>query len=124
MTERREIDRHHKWRWGHDPQDDDADESSPWEYATLKPPSQSSVETEGALGTGVDTRVRCARCKGDTYRVVAEAKMGELLSKKANVEDATPEQLEEQIALLVCPKCDNRMSMTVEVLKVAMERRK
>ena len=49
---RREIDRHHHWKPGHDPSDDDAHPDSPWLYAKLEeaPPPPEGPKINGTSG--------------------------------------------------------------------------
>ena len=72
MTEpRREIDRHHHWSPGHDPNDDDAVEGSGWLYVTkfdeIKPPPEGPK----ILGqSGPPAGMRCVveeNCQAEMY---------------------------------------------------------
>lgn len=115
---RREVQRQHKWRHGHDPSDDEATPESGWEFATIKPP-ESSAHVEEEPGGGPDTGIRCQRCNS-TYRAVASCTVGEALKAKgADVSRARPEYLAQRIVRLLCP-CGHEMSLREDVLRGLM----
>jgi len=115
---RREVQRQHKWRHGHDPQDDEATPESGWEFATIKPP-ESSAHVEEAPSGGPDTRIPCQRC-GYTYRAVASCTIRESLEAKGvDPGNLSADYLARRIVRLKCV-CGHEMSMREDVLRRAM----
>jgi len=115
---RREVQRQHKWRHGHDPSDDEATPESGYEYVTLKPP-ESSAHVEEEPGGGPDTCIPCQRCK-DTYRAVASCTVKEALEAKgADMAGLRADYLAQRIVRLKCV-CGHEMSMREDVLRRVM----
>lgn len=116
MTERREVFRIHRWKHGHDPQDDEATPESGWEYVTLKPP-ESSAKVPEQPGGGPDTGLPCQQCGANTYRAVDSCTVKESLEAKGvDMGRLSGEYLAKRIVRLKCP-CGAEMSMREDVLR-------
>lgn len=122
QPQRREVQRQHKWKHGHDPQDDDATPESGWEYITLKPP-ESSAQVEEQPSGGPDTGIPCQRCATNTYRAVASCTIREALAARKPVGEGQndfgglrQEYLDQRVVRLKCP-CGHEMSMREDILR-------
>jgi len=113
----RAIQRHHIWRPGHDPRDEDAIPESPWTYVKLditEDPTPVEPDQRALLTDSVDTGVTCWNCGEDTFRLVGERSATWVL-EQPNVEivGAPPdwrEQLKGKFAVLwACPHCNHRV---------------
>lgn len=110
---RREIDRHHKWAFGHDPRDPDATPESPWIYANIEYFDVSDPDQRALLTGGPDTGHTCYQCGSGTYHVAASRPAAWVLTQ-AGVEilgeDPNFEALEGiDIVIWGCPTCGHKV---------------
>lgn len=124
--ERREIDRHHHWKLGQDPNDPDTDNPNV-EFHELgrliESDQQKAQEAEAALARwenhgGPESGMPCTDC-GQMTRIVDEKKPIEILGA-AGLVDASgvrfSDHVQESIYALACPGCDNVMQMRASAM--------
>jgi len=101
----RAIERHHRFRFGHDPNDDDATPASGWEYATVVPgprqPLGPPILGQGGPDSGLNCQV--GGCK-HRLRIIDEFGPGEILRYIANGEEqVSVVRGDVKICILACP---------------------
>ncbi len=111
----REIDPHFKWRFGHDPNDEDAHPESGWEYATIDPASPPAAGPVILPHGGPDAGMVC-QIKGCPHplRIVDEFHPGEILSY---VQDGRKVTFKNPIGvcILMCPN-GHQVQMRADML--------
>lgn len=107
----RQVKRQHHWRWGHDPNDPDAYEGSPWQYIHIDPAPIPSPPPEVKL-TGPDSEVTCFECHHNTYRIIKRMEV-------VLVHGWGGHRVEEHDAklMLACPNCKSRVQFYESMLE-------
>ena len=109
----RGISKHHKWRFGHGPEDDEArgEGFEPTEIV-LEPPPAELDPYENIIGT--PTRLKCPRCQNAEMQVVDTKYKGDELEGA---------EVPENLLLLRCPGCKYYMQVRESVVRIVNERR-
>lgn len=125
-TERREIDRHHRFPLGQDPNDPDTGNPNV-EFHELgklvEADEKAAAEADAKLPRwkqqgGPESGMPCLEC-GAMTRIVDEKKPAEILGGAGLVDlHGTPfsEQMQESIYALVCPNCDSVIQMRASAM--------
>lgn len=119
----RAIKRQHRWKFGHDPHDDDATPESDWVYAHLEQETQHIPDQRHLLKGGPESGMPCPKCQ-EIMRVAGSMTAKEILEQdevevvnKDLMNEADWERLSKDvICVLVCPKCQHKMQMREEFL--------
>lgn len=100
---------------------------APWEEETpgfeqVKVEVVTPTEPPAPQGGGPDTRVTCFRCHNDTYRVVDHKTEEEVLAqlpteKYRRSKGRGDAEAADNILMLVCPKCEDRVQMKQSVIE-------
>lgn len=101
----RQVDRHHKWKFGHDPEDSDADPNSPWLYVNLEAQEEALVNQKATLKGGPESGIKCFDC-GTITRIAGEASVEEILAPLGYRPPEGSSPPKEPILICVCPKCE------------------
>jgi hypothetical protein len=107
----------HIWKPGHDPNDPDAVEGSPWQYITLKPLTGGDPEDKldkYKKGGGPESGMPCMNC-WEMTRIVDEVSALDILDKTFNIPEARRAEFAgKRIAILLCPKCESITQMQAD----------
>ena len=110
---------HHKWRFGHDPSDDDATKESPWRYITWDPYTETPPNQAKGLVGGPEA-FPCDRCHA-IMRIVAEKKPTEIIAGSDVIqlgEKVDPEKVNtDTIFLVACPQCNQKVQLPGKFLR-------
>lgn len=111
------VQRVHKWKWGQDPNDPDAEQGSGWEYVHISgdtPAETRDMRDKYKKGGGPESGYRCV-C-GEMTRVVDEISALEVFQQAMVIDgeriayEFTEEQKklmrQERLAILICPRCE------------------
>lgn len=113
----RQIDRHHHWKHGHDPSDDDAQLGSPYEYIKLERQNAvAPVTGREELRGGPESGVKCLNC-GTMTRIAADRTVEQMLKATGYVPPAGTVAPKDRIYILVCPSCQEVMQWRQEFLE-------
>jgi hypothetical protein len=132
-VEKREVDRIHRWKPGHDPQDPDAVPGSPWTYLKLSgdyPADTRDKRNALKLGGGPESGIPCMY-DGEMTHIVDEISALDVLEQAVvlNGEEAriefTPEQKERfrsaRLSILMCPH-GHVTQFRADIIKATRER--
>jgi len=127
-SEPREVTRIHHWKHGHDPQDDDAVEGSPWNYVRIAGDNMTEDQRKAnpyVRAHGPDSGIRCFFCAGPNMRVVDERSAEEIIKGLPGYEEM---RLKGRIAevgnvlMLLCPRCEKTAQVREDVVRRALAR--
>jgi len=119
----REVDRHHKWTPGHDPQDDDAVEGSPWEYVKISGDQMTedqSLSNPYARKHGPSSGIICIYCHGAEMVVIDERPAEEIIANVVGYDWQMMRGRRHEITaalLLICPKCEKAVQLSEEIVR-------
>jgi predicted RNA-binding Zn-ribbon protein involved in translation (DUF1610 family) len=124
--DRREIDRHFKWEWGHDPNDPDTHPDSGWNYFKVEHYTPTEPDQRNLLTGGPDTGYTCQRCGNNTYRIAAERTLDWVLSQpEVEIVGEKPdmEKLKQRaIVIWACPSCSHRVQWRKDMMPQLKEK--
>jgi hypothetical protein len=106
MTNKREVQRIHQWKFGQDPQDPDAELGSGWEYATVDVQAPPVPPNAPEVVGGPDSEFPCMQCKRNTYRIIDHKDVHIVTGYGIGREEFKDTKL-----LLVCPTCRHGIQM-------------
>lgn len=107
----RAIDRHFKWKAGHDPNDAEADPSSPYVYLDLQPGEAPAPPSQKAQLGGPPAGVDCFDCLG-AGRGRREVRLGAAVDPYTLLEPAgfklkeDTVKTKEKVIITICSTCD------------------
>ena len=100
------------WKLGHDPNDPDSVEDSPWQFVKREeeptPPDQAQPEMKYSIDTGVT----CYDCHHDTYRQIDDIPVDEVTGWGIG-----RREFHDVKVLLICPRCHAKVVMYLSDLK-------
>ena len=121
----RAIRRQHKWRFGHDPRDDDATPESGWKYIRWDPYTETPPNQIKEVVGGPEA-FECDRCHA-MMRIVAKKKPTEIIENSDVIR--LGEQVDvakvntDDVYLVACPQCDRRTQMPGRFLRELVYRK-
>ena len=119
---KRGVDFHFKWRFGHDPNDDDTTKASPWRFINWDPYTETPPNQTKELVGGPEA-FPCPDCKAEDaiMRIVAEKKPTEIIGNSDVIrlgKQVDPAKVNtDTIFLVVCPKCLRKMQIPGKFLR-------
>ena len=129
--ESREVARIHRWKHGHDPQDDDAVKGSPWEYVHISGENMSEDQTlinPYSRAHGPESGITCMRCGDDEMRVIDTKPVEEILK---GLPGYVPHMamrglatMPDNVLMLICPKCELRVQIREDVVRRSRMKRR
>ena len=124
---RREVTKQHRWKHGHDPEDDEDSRNPDIVYVDLQPTVAPKIDQRSLLHGGPETPFPCETC-GTLLRAVAEKTVEEVLAPIGYKPPPGTRAPKEKIVALVCPndKPDSRhkfIQIRESFLAEAMRRR-
>ena len=133
LVPKREVQRIHLWKPGHDPNDPDAYKGSGWEYIHISgdtPADTQDKRNKYKMGGGPESGIPCV-C-GEMTRIVEEVSVLTIIEQNVVVNGQkteitfSPEQKErfakEKVAILLCPKCESITQFRAALIAPARER--
>lgn len=120
MTERREINRHHKWRPGQDPHDPRAGDPNWSEPIPIEKLIEADEKSKPQFplwtpGGGPESSMPCFNCGGKTY-IVDSKTVQEILEPMGWSPEEGSEPPTERILALACENCDQVTQMREKYL--------
>ena len=119
----REIDRHHKWTAGHDPNDPDAEEGSCWEYVKISGENITEDQTRTnpyARKHGPPSGIVCIYCHDAEMVVIDERPAEEIAKNILGYDYRLMRGRERPISsalLIICPKCEKVAQVSEEIVR-------
>lgn len=119
--DKREVQRIHKWKPGHDPADPDADPKSGWQYLKLSgdtPPDTRDKRDKFKKGGGPESGMPCMHC-GEMTRIVDEVSALEIIEQEYVItnKEARKRLLKEKVAILICPRCESVTQFRADAIR-------
>lgn len=116
----RAIDRRFHWKFGHDPNDDDAREDSGWKYINIERVTPALPTDKESLGGGPESGIPCQNIPqgsreicGAMTRIVKEMTVQQMLEQPGVEVQGTPDYTkiddDDTLLILMCPRCNAAM---------------
>lgn len=123
----RKVQRQHRWKWGHDPQDPDADPDSGWTYIKLEQKEPTVPNQRHLLKGGPESGMPCQKC-GEMTRIAGEMTAEDIINQpevevvnRHTLTEKDMKRLRETVILaLACPKCETVIQMQKEFVPRVM----